>query len=86
MLTITGTFLDSERTTGTFVPDGETEPRGYDFTALKLLVESDVVKVRLPKDVHVHPFTRGEEVTLSVTVPARTKIVCDVASLDLAHA
>lgn len=81
MLTLTGTFLASERKTGSFVPDGETESRAWDYTELRVLAGDNVVKVRLPKDVHEHDLTRGDDVELSVTVPDRTKITTDLKSL-----
>lgn len=65
---ISATFLKDERKSGTF------EGTPYDFTLLHLLDDSTVRKVRLPRDVHTHPFSRGDEVEIDVEVADNVKI------------
>jgi len=69
-------FRHSERKTGEFTPEGESEKRSYDFTVCRFLHdESDrIVEVRLPKGVHVHNYERGKKYAVPVEVPDRTKL------------
>lgn len=76
------TFLEAERKTGSFIPDGETTARSWDYTECRFLVgKSSVVKVRLPKGVHVSPFTEGEVYDIAVTVPDRATITLATSEL-----
>lgn len=85
MFTVTGKLLDTTRESGEFTPDGETQSRTWDFSVLHILVGREVVKVRLPKGVHVHSLVTGEEVSVNVTVPPRTKLTTDLESVGLAE-
>lgn len=82
-VTLTGTLLDTERQSGTFTPDGETEQKSFDFTALHVLVGREVVKVRLPKGVHVHPFSQGDVIEVEAEFPTRTRFVVTLDSIGL---
>lgn len=82
-VTITGTLLDTTRETGSFTPPGEIEERSWDFTQLHILQGRIVTKVRLPKDVHRHNFTQGEQVSVEADIAGTPKLVADIDSLGL---
>lgn len=70
---LSGTLLKIERKEGKFENEaGKSIP--YDFTLLHILSGAEVLKVRLPKDVHNVGVTVGEVVDVEVSFPANTKI------------
>lgn len=79
---MTAEFRKTERKSGDF--DGT----AYDFTVMHLLDEqSDVIyKVRLPQGVHSVPFTRGDVITVEVSVADNVKIRTDQNALEAAIA
>lgn len=83
-ITVSGKFLGSERRSGNFTPDDRpTESVAFDYTVLNVLTGMKVTEVRLPKGVHVHPFTEGDDVEVEVTIPKGIKVTATLDALGL---